>query len=237
MSKSRLSRTETSGMTLKPRRELPPMENAAERPMKKPTEPPTDPPLSTLKPSRDLMKNLSMSAALVLCVVALRAGAIPGIQDGVDAVLTAASGDTLLDDQLGKLSFVSSIFPEATLVFGESTEGVLAMPVMSGSICHAWSREEPYLAWATDEKDVFAAMDGEVSGVFHGNGDEVLVTVSGAGGLSCVYGNLEAASVSTGDVIAAGERIGTLLPGAEMAFEVRQDGISVDPVTLLPSVQ
>lgn len=235
MSKSRLNRTEISGMTIKPRRELLPMDAPMDAPMDTSLDTP-----SNETPSRtnsDLMKNLSMSAALVLCVVALRAGAAPSLQNGVDAVLTAASGDTLLDDRLGRLSFVSSIFPEATLVFGESSQGVLSMPVSDGSVVHAWSRQEPYTMWRTGSQEVLSAMDGEVSGVYHGNGDEVLVQVSGAGGLSCVYGNLAESCVGVGDYVYTGDAIGTLLSGEEMAFEVRQDGISVDPAGLLPSAQ
>ena len=68
-----------------------------------------------------LLKNLSVAAALVICAVAVRSGSLENA-DWSDAVLTAATGDTLLDDQLGKLTFVSSLFPEATLVFGENTE-------------------------------------------------------------------------------------------------------------------
>ena len=66
-------------------------------------------------------KNIAVASALVLCAVTLRTGAIPPLNDAADAVLTAATDQSLLDEQLGKLSFVSALFPEATLVFGESS--------------------------------------------------------------------------------------------------------------------
>ena len=36
--------------------------------------------------------------------------------------MAAATGDTLLDDQLGKLTFVSKLFPEATLHLANGKE-------------------------------------------------------------------------------------------------------------------
>lgn len=187
------------------------------------------------RPGQELMRNLSVASALVLCVVALRAGSLTA--SPADAVLTAASGGSLLDDDLGKLSFVSSIFPEAALVFGESDAGLLSAPVSGGQVVHAWSQQEPYISWATSSEQVTAAMSGEVRGVYHANSDEVLVQVAGDGGLTCIYGNLAESCVSMGDHVQEGDVIGTLLSGEALAFEVRQDGYSVDPVSLLDAAQ
>lgn len=228
MEKNRSSHTETRRME-RIHRTLEAPAKVAQEPVQESVRP--------TQPGRDLLRNLTVASALVLCVVALRAGAVPSLNGTVDAVLTAASGDTLLDDQLGKLSFVSSIFPEAALVFGESSEGVLSMPVTDGQVVHAWSEQEPYTSWQTDSQTVVSAIDGEVRGVYHGNGDELLVQVAGDGGLVCVYGNLAACSVAVGDAVAKGAPVGTLLPGTALAFEVRQDGYSVDPAAYLPSVQ
>lgn len=185
---------------------------------------------------RRTLKNLSVASALLLCAVALRMGAVPPLQQGADAVLTAACGDTLLDDRLGKLSFVSSLFPEAVLVFGEAEEGVLAMPVSAASLEHAWSREEAYTTWQSDGREVYSAIAGEVSGVYHGPGEELLVQITGKGGLSCVLGNLAEACVQTGDAVDQGQKVGELMHGQPLAFEVRQNGRSVDPSPLLPGV-
>ena len=114
-----------------------------------------------------LLKNLSVAAALVICAVAVRSGSLENA-DWSDAVLTAATGDTLLDDQLGKLTFVSSLFPEATLVFGENTEESLPLPVRGGSIVHTWSETEPYLSYHSIDTAVQSVTSGEVMGVFHG---------------------------------------------------------------------
>lgn len=175
------------------------------------------------------LKNLAAASALVLCAVTLRTGAIPSLTDATDAVMTAATDESLLDDQLGKLSFVSALFPEAVLVFGENSGERLAMPVSGGVVVHAWSEAEPYMSWRTGSAEVTSAADGEVIGVYHGNGEERLVQVMGNDGLSCLYGNLAEVSVQTGDAVSAGDVLGVLMTGADCVFEVRQDGRSIDP--------
>ena len=148
-------------------------------------------------------------------------------------ILTAATDNSLLDDQLGKLSFVSALFPEAVLVFGENSLPVLARPIDIDQITHVWSEQEPYTAWKADGGVVTASADGEVTGIYHGNGDERIVQVMGADSLTCLYGNLESINVRTGDAISAGDVIGTLFPGEEFVFETRKNGVSVDPAAYL----
>ena len=145
---------------------------------------------------------------------------------------SAATDDSLLNGDLGKLSFVSSIFPEASLVFGESG-GKLTMPVEAASVVHAWSQSEPFISWDAQTKIVTSAMSGEVIGVYHGNEDERLVQGLGADGLSCLYGNLASVTVSTGDMVQTGDPLGTLLDGQPCVMEVRQDGLSVDPAVMM----
>lgn len=175
------------------------------------------------------MKNLAVASALVLCAVTLRTGAIPSANTAVDAVMTAATDHSLLDEQLGKLSFVSALFPEAVLVFGENDYAELSLPVNGGTVVHAWSEAEPYMSWRTDNREVSASFDGEVIGVYHGNGEERLVQVMGNDGLSCLYGNLAEVNVQTGDAVAAGDLLGVLTAGEDFVLEVRQEGLSIDP--------
>lgn len=184
------------------------------------------------RPGERLLSNMAVAAALLICAVALRSRALPELSPVADAVLTAATDDSLLDDQLGRLSFVSAMFPEAALVFG-AMDDTLDMPVSGGAVVHAWSVQEPWMAWRAGSRTITAAADGEVIGVYHGNGDERLVQVLGADGLACLYGNLGEVSVSAGDAVAAGDPIGTLMTGADAVFEVRRDGMSIDPALFL----
>lgn len=185
------------------------------------------------RPGERLLRNMAVAASLLLCAVTLRSGALPQLSAATDAVLTAATDDSLLDDQLGRLSFVSALFPEATLVFGQSHADSLALPVSGGVVVHAWSEAEPYMSWRTDDAVVTSASAGEVIGVYHGNGGERLVQVLGEDGMACLYGNLAELSVQTGDAVQAGDPIGTLMTGADAVFEVRRDGLSIDPALYL----
>lgn len=178
----------------------------------------------------ELLKNMGVAAALVLCAVAVRSGEWTNAQWN-DAVLTAATGDTLLDDELGKLTFVSSLFPEATLVFGENTVETLSQIVPGGEVVHAWSEAEPYLAYQSVDTSVKSATEGEVMGVYHAEGEELLVRVRREDGLECCYGNLAESLVAVGDWVTAGQLLGTRLPDAAATLEVRQDGYSVDPTS------
>ena len=180
----------------------------------------------------NLTKNMGVAAALLVCLVALRGGAIPQATELADAVLTAATGDTLLDDQLGRLTFVSRLFPDATLVFGEMN-GSLAMPVSGAEVVHAWSESEPYTLWSADGRRVFSPLAGEVMGVYHGENEELIVHVMREDGLSVLCGNLAESAVFTGDSVEEGALLGCLQEGAACFFEVRQDGWSVDPAALL----
>ena len=188
------------------------------------------------KPGEEFLKNMAVAAALVVCAAALRSGAVPSLTQPADAVLAAVSGDPLLDEQLGKLSFVSALFPEATLVFGEQTEETLVMPVSGAVVAHAWSEAEPYISWNCASGRVVSSLDGEVSGVYHGNDEERIIQVTADNGLSCLYGNIETAAVAAGDAVRAGDVLGTLLPGAECVMEVRRNGFSVDPAVLMEAL-
>lgn len=185
------------------------------------------------KPGEEFLKNMAVAAALVVCAAALRSGAVPSLTQPADAVLAAVSGDPLLDEQLGKLSFVSALFPEATLVFGEQTEEALVMPVSGAVVAHAWSEAEPYISWTCASGRVISSLAGEVSGVYHGNDEERIIQVTADNGLSCLYGNIETAAVAAGDAVRTGDVLGTLLPGAECVMEVRRNGFSVDPAVLM----
>lgn len=177
----------------------------------------------------ELMRNLAVASALVVSAIAIRGGALPSLTDDADAVLASVSEDMVLDDTLGRLSFVSSMFPEATLVFGRSEPAAMALPVSGGALLHAWSESEPYTSWRSAASAVTASADGTVMGVYHGAEDERIVEIRHEGGVTSVYGNLAVSSVAEGDAVSAGDVIGQLRPDGMCVFEAREDGRSVDP--------
>lgn len=175
-----------------------------------------------------LMRNIAVASSLILCIVALRTSADSEANSAVDYVLAAASDHSLLDDQLGKLSFVSSLFPETVLVFGE-TRNNFSSPVIEGELMHTWSQSEPYSSWRSNTCDVFASCSGEVIGVYHGNSDERLLQIMDSNGISVLYGNLKDVYVHTGDYVESGMLIACLAADDELYFEIRQNGISMPP--------
>lgn len=180
-------------------------------------------------PGSELFKNLGVAASLVICAVVLRCGAVPQAQSAVDAVLTAATGDTLLDDRLGRLSFVSTLFPEAALVFGEGCAAELVTPVEAETV-HVWSEAEPYTVWRSAARQpVCAALAGEVSAVNRNAAGETTVLVRSDNGFQCSYANLLAAEVQEGDPVAAGQQIGSVERSQDLVFELREDGRSIAP--------
>jgi len=176
------------------------------------------------------MRNLSVAAALVLCAVTLRSGVLPELNKASDIVMTAVTDQSLLDEKLGKLSFVSAMFPEAILVFGDHASIDSVLPVEANSITHAWSEKKPYTAWQSDTVQVFATADGEVTGIFHGYGEEQIVEVTGSDNLTWLYGNIGHVAVSLGEEIIAGTEIGRIIPGKDVVLEIRENGRSINPI-------
>lgn len=178
------------------------------------------------------LRNLAVAGALVLCVVTLRTGAVPPLNEAADAVLTAATDHTLLDDQLGKLSFVSSLFPEAVLVFGEQPSIGEILPLDEELVTHAWSEAEPYISWEAQTLQVNAAAEGEVTGIYHGNNEERIIEITGESAYTWLYGNLGDVCVKLGETVFIGDQLGVTLQGADPVLEVRRYGESINPAHL-----
>ncbi len=177
-------------------------------------------------------RNLVVASVIVLCAVTLRSGALPALDEASDVILTAATDQSLLDDTLGKLSFVGAMFPESVLVFGEQPVLDLIIPSDGCTITHAWSEYAPYTAWQSDSVQVCALADGEVTGIAHGYDEERIVEVTGENNLTWLYGNIGRVSVSLGERVIAGKEIGQVLPGEDLVLEVRHHGRSINPATI-----
>ncbi len=86
---------------------------------------------------------------------------------------------------------------------------------------------------------VAAVLDGVVSSVRQSPQFGLVVEIDHGGGISTVYGHLDTALVQEGDKLHRGDYLGTVgdsgnATGSHLHFEVRKDGIEVDPMTLLP---
>jgi len=174
-----------------------------------------------------LGRNLAVVGGLFLVVLAVRNSTIPEAQSVFGAI--QASAQMEWDESLGKLTFVNSILPEnIRAVWQENPVAEVFAPV-NGKVVHAWSRQEPYLMIETKLNHVRAASDGEIMSVAHGLNEEKIIRLRHNDGNETLYGNLLECYIETGDRVAAGELLGTLLKDQPLAFELRVDGRSVDP--------
>ena len=186
--------------------------------------------------SQRLTRNMALAASLLICIAAVRvAGEEPGAQAVFQAVQEQITLD--LDDSLGKLTFVSNMLPEASMVFWNGTTAVPVMAPVNGDICHVWSAAEPYISMSGATADVRCGADGEVMSVAHGENEERIVRIRHEGGVETIYGNLAACFVNVGDHVASGDLIGQTAEGGEVFFEIRQDGRSIDPTYLMKPLE
>jgi len=90
-------------------------------------------------------------------------------------------------------------------------------------------------AWnGCEGSDISAAADGVVSAVDYNSNYGNYVVIDHGNGYSTIYAHLSEISVSVGDSVKTGEKIGLLgstgmATGANLHFEVREDGIAQDP--------
>jgi murein DD-endopeptidase MepM/ murein hydrolase activator NlpD len=81
---------------------------------------------------------------------------------------------------------------------------------------------------------VVAAVAGVAAVFVSATGYGLHIVIDSGGGLTTLYGHLAAVTVSTGEYVVAGERIGAVgstgnSTGPHLHFEVRRDGIAEDP--------
>lgn len=86
---------------------------------------------------------------------------------------------------------------------------------------------------------VAVVLDGVVTGVRESPQYGLVIEIEHGGGVSTIYGHLDSALVKKDQKLTRGEAIGTVgesgnATGPHLHFELRKDGIEVDPMTLLP---
>ena len=178
-----------------------------------------------------LARNLALAGMLVLTVAAIHNAEWPS----GPAVLTAVREmiDPAWDESLGKISFVSHLFPDTVAVFFESgLQADLTAPCF-GTVTHSWTDAEPYIGYASSDLRVYAAADGQVMSVAHGLNDERIVRVRHENGLETLYYNLASVHVQEGDAVTASTCLGLRLPLEEAFMEVRRSGRAIDPSALV----
>ena len=91
-------------------------------------------------------------------------------------------------------------------------------------------------------QSVLSAADGKVTGLETLEETGLTMTMDIGNGYELIYGQLQDAAVQEGSYVKAGELLGYLAEpsryyskeGCSLYFEVKKDGTSVDPKTMLP---
>ena len=132
----------------------------------------------------------------------------------------------------------------ATYTYEGPTSSSLGWPV-GGSVTSyfgpRWGRQHTGIDIDGAAGDpIFAAADGVVVSVEERDGYGNLVVIDHGGGLSTRYAHLSAFSVMPGEEVARGQVIGAMgctgtCTGDHLHFEVRVNGIPVDPMGFLPA--
>ena len=177
---------------------------------------------------KQLLRNASLIAAVSFC---LGGGAYVTLKQdkGAQSVMSHMTAGFEFDETLGRLQFVSNILPESAMVFlssDSSGNNKVTVPA-AAQVTHLWDPSEPWIEYA-HVGDVFACQSGEVMTIVQNHQDEYTVRLLHNNGYESVYSGMRAVHLKEHDVVGEGQVIGTAAGMA--AFELRKDGLSVQPV-------
>ena len=177
--------------------------------------------------TKRLLRNASISAAVLLCLFAV-GGALGGSSRISQAVMSHVTTDFEIDDSLGRLQFVSNILPESAMVFLQGTDQAVTVsaPVRSQET-HAWTQEEPWLEYVCTGV-VTACSEGDVMTIVQNREVEYTVRLRHENGFESIYSGMREVNLREGDHVLCGDQVGWT--DGFSAFELRQDGLSVQPV-------
>ncbi|MDD4797060.1 MAG: M23 family metallopeptidase [Eubacteriales bacterium] len=178
---------------------------------------------------------LFICGAICLVIIGMKNIDLPIANDALQGLKIAVSAQSDMDKALGKLRFVTNLFPETTEVFNPTSDKIM-LPV-SGSI-QSVETEAPYaISMVADtEAPVSAVGAGRV--FYAGNSATygTLVRVVHNGGFETVYTGLTP-TVKAGDDVAAGQSLGILPAGTQLRFLVYQDGAAIPAQDYLETAQ
>ncbi len=178
-----------------------------------------------------LARNMALAVLLLLTVVSVRNAELPTGETVLTAVQEMIDSDW--DEHLGKIDFVSNMFPETVSVFFDTAPAASLSAPCFGLVSHAWTRDEPYIGYKSDDGKVYAAGKGQIMSLAHGPMEERIVRIRHEDGVETLYYGLDHVSVHEGDQVTDKTCIGTVKAGLDAAVEVRRAGVPVDPTGLL----
>lgn len=170
---------------------------------------------------------LGYLSAAILCLSVGGTALMSASQTDQDALSVMSTGFEY-DETLGRLQYVSNIFPESAMVFltNDTAIPMLNCPASTQTL-HAWTQAEPWIEYLP-ESIIRACEAGEVMTIVKNRDDEYTVRLLHQNGYESVYSGLSSLDVHENSEIAAGGRIG--YANASAGFELRKDGLSILPV-------
>lgn len=181
-----------------------------------------------------LTRNVALCALLLLTVVSVR-GQLTGEQTVLAALQQNIGRDW--DESIGKLTFVSALFPETALVFSQSARGTTLVAPCFSALKTPFSAQTPYLAYDNENCAVYPCAGGTVMSLAHGNNEERILRLRHADGLETLYYNLARTHVTEGDLVDTNTVLGTTLLGEDLILEARVDGVTVDPAQYMTATE
>jgi murein DD-endopeptidase MepM/ murein hydrolase activator NlpD len=153
----------------------------------------------------------------------------PATHDAAVASFAAPHGGSLDPAMIGAPQFVMPVAGRPS-----SGYGLRADPIHGGSVNHPG-----FDLAATSGTEVAAAAGGTVVHAGPAGTYGNLVTVRHDNGFETRYAHLSEVDVQVGDVVQAGAELGKVgttgySTGPHLHFEVRRDGVPIDPAPLLP---
>ncbi len=183
-------------------------------------------------PGDRLLRDTAVACAILLSILALKNADLPWTKTATEGIARAVTMKIDLDESIGRLYFVRELVPETALVFWNSgSSGAMRAPV-EGDIAHPYDSDQPWIVYScAGGSAVHAARGGEVVAVEKGSSAEYIVVVSHDTGLESVYAYMADVCVQTGDVLLAGDTIGTTAAGegSQLYFTLLLEGQPADP--------
>lgn len=178
-----------------------------------------------------LTRNFLCAALVVICVYAVQSAQFPDGTTITTAVQSIVDEDW--DKNLGRIQFVGNMFPETLSVFWNDTGKPDLYAPQSSRILHAWSQDEPYLSFSVKNSAVTALANGTVQSIARDENGNYIVSIAHENNFETVYYELSNCQFREGDTIQASETLGISANNEMMIFELRQEGLPLDPTHLL----
>lgn len=185
---------------------------------------------TTWRISEKLTRNFLCAALVVVCVYAVQCAQLPT----AGTLLTAA--ESILDDQwdenLGRIQFVTNMFPETLSVFWDNHQKIDLHVPANFQMHHAWTQDEPYLSFRLTDSHVAPLCQGTVQSILRNQQEEYILVISHDHGYETRYEGLSDIRVAQGDWVSDTMSLG-VCASHSLLFELRQEGCPVNPTPVL----